>query len=68
MYIEELKIENFRGFKNETKIKFQNGINILIGTNNSGKTTILKSLDLLFSNTSSKYLKAEDFNHNTIIE
>ncbi len=68
MFIKELKIENFRGFKEETIIQFQNGINVLIGANNSGKTTILKSLELLFSNNSSKYLKTEDFNHNTTIE
>ncbi|MEG9320772.1 ATP-dependent nuclease [Fusobacterium varium] len=68
MYIKELEIENFRGFGENTKIEFQDGINVLIGPNNGGKTTILKALELLFSSGSNKKLKIEDFNQNIKIE
>jgi predicted ATP-dependent endonuclease of OLD family len=68
MYIKELEIENFRGFRENTKIEFQDGINVLIGPNNGGKTTILKALELLFSSGSNKKLKIEDFNQNIKIE
>lgn len=68
MYIKELEIENFRGFGKNTKIEFQDGINVLIGPNNGGKTTILKALELLFSSGSNKKLKIEDFNQNIKIE
>ncbi len=64
MYIKELCIENFRGFKNKTVIEFQEGLNVLIGPNNGGKTTILKALELLFSFGSNKKLKIEDFYQN----
>ena len=59
MYIKELEIENFRGFGKNTKIEFQDGINVLIGPNNGGKTTILKALELLFSSGSNKKLKID---------
>lgn len=36
------EIEGLRGFRTSTKIKFNEGINVIIGHNNSGKTTILK--------------------------
>ncbi|WP_294064432.1 AAA family ATPase [uncultured Fusobacterium sp.] len=64
MFIKELHIENFRGFKNKTIIEFQEGLNVLIGPNNGGKTTILKALELLFSFGSNKKLKIEDFHQN----
>ena len=68
MYIQELKLTNFRGFKKCTEIQFSNDINVIVGANNSGKTTIIKALELLFSEGSSKRLSIDDFNHNTSIE
>ena len=46
MYIKELNITNFRGFKKSTKIMFSDNINIIIGANNSGKTTIIKAIKI----------------------
>lgn len=68
MYIKELNITNFRGFKKSTKIMFSDNINIIIGANNSGKTTIIKALELLFSDGTSKRCFIEDFNHGTSID
>lgn len=68
MYIKELNITNFRGFKKSTKIIFSDNINIIIGANNSGKTTIIKALELLFSDGTSKRCFIEDFNHGTSID
>lgn len=68
MYIKSIEIENFRGFKKKTEIEFKNGINVLIGSNNAGKTTILKSLELLFSSKASKKLQIDDFNQNIDID
>lgn len=67
MYIKELNITNFRGFKKNTPIMFNDNINIIIGANNSGKTTIIKALELLFSEGTSKRCFIEDFNHSTSI-
>ena len=43
MWIKKIKIENLRSFEN-AEIEFSKGINILLGANNSGKSTILLSL------------------------
>ena len=43
MYLTELKIRNFRSIK-DIELNFSKGINILIGENNAGKTTIIDAL------------------------
>lgn len=68
MYISELKINGFRTFKEETTIKFHEGINVIIGHNNAGKTTLIKALELLFDVERSKRLSIDDFNKNTTVE
>lgn len=65
MYISELSIENFRSFDENTTVHFNEGTNVIIGQNNAGKTTIIKALDLLFNNKSSKKLSINDFNRNS---
>ncbi|MCI5132154.1 MAG: hypothetical protein D3904_11695, partial [Candidatus Electrothrix sp. EH2] len=44
--IEELEIKNFRGFS-EYRIKDVGQVNLLVGTNNCGKTSILEAVHLL---------------------
>ena len=68
MYISQLSITNFRGFRYNSLIDFHEGINVLIGHNNAGKTTILKALELLFDSTKSKRLLTSDFNRDMTIE
>ena len=65
MYISELSIENFRSFDENTTVHFNEGTNVIIGQNNAGKTTIIKALDFLFNNKSSKKLSINDFNRNS---
>ena len=43
MYIDNLKIQNFRNYKNQ-EINFENKINIFYGDNAQGKTNILESI------------------------
>lgn len=47
MYIASLRIENYRSFR-DILIEFNPGVNALIGENNSGKTTVLHAMALLF--------------------
>lgn len=67
MYISELTLNNFRTFKNETTIHFHEGANVIIGHNNAGKTTVIKALELLFSE-KSKRLSIDDFNKSITIQ
>ena len=60
MHISELRLRNFRCFQN-TSVQFREGLNVIIGENNAGKTTILKALDLVFNNTKSRRLSIDDF-------
>lgn len=68
MYISELKLTNFRGFKDLTTIFFTEGTNVIIGHNNSGKTTVVKAIELLFDTEKNKRLCIDDFNKNIAIE
>ena len=47
MYIAEISIANFRGFSSKKTIELNEKLNIFIGHNNSGKTTIIKALQIL---------------------
>ncbi|MFR0823041.1 MAG: ATP-dependent nuclease [Clostridia bacterium] len=49
MYIEKIEIENFRIFGEKTEIVFQNGLNMLIGENNSGKTAVIDAIRLVLN-------------------
>jgi len=42
----EIRIRNFRCFADQT-VKFRPGVNVLLGENNAGKTTIIKALGLV---------------------
>jgi predicted ATPase len=44
MYISKIKIENYKGFNNHDTIELKQGINLIIGKNNSGKTALLEAL------------------------
>lgn len=46
MYLSSIHVENFRCFADET-IQFCPGVNVLLGENNSGKTTVIRALALV---------------------
>lgn len=46
MYIKEIKISNFRNFK-EALIPFHEGVNVIIGHNNTGKSNLLRAMGLV---------------------
>lgn len=43
MYIKELILTNYRSYQ-EQKLQFEPGINLLIGSNNSGKSSIIRAI------------------------
>jgi predicted ATP-dependent endonuclease of OLD family len=48
MYLKRLKLKNYRLFS-DIDISFQRGMNVLVGKNSSGKSTILEAIDFLLS-------------------
>ena len=54
MFISELLIRNFRSIEKD-KISFKPGKNVLVGKNNSGKSNIVKALDLVLGEKSPVY-------------
>jgi len=63
MYISKIQISNFRNFRRK-EIEFNDGINVLIGHNNAGKTNLIKALSLVIDTQNSKRLEVDDFNKN----
>ncbi|QKF58416.1 ATP-dependent nuclease [Aliarcobacter lanthieri] len=61
MYISKVKITNFRNFKSE-EILFNDGINVIIGQNNAGKSNLIKALSLVLDGERIKRLDIDDFN------
>ena len=54
MKITGVELENIRGFKKSPMISLSPGINIFVGANNSGKSTLLNSILFLQISTSLK--------------
>ena len=81
MYLDELKLWNFRKFGGgediftDTKgirppdlsVRFQNGLNVLIGENDSGKTAIIDAIKLVLKTHSTEWIRVlfEDFYENS---
>ncbi|WP_442508424.1 ATP-dependent nuclease [Novipirellula sp. SH528] len=61
MYIACVQIKNYRCF-NDSTIEFQEGLNVIIGENNGGKTTLLKALALIFNRRGTSRPTVHDFN------
>lgn len=67
MFISNLTIENYRSFKN-ISVDFHEGVNILIGHNNAGKSNLFKALAIIFDRSARKQLFIDDFNKNITLE
>lgn len=64
MYIQKITLRNYRNF-NDFTMKFRKGLNVIIGSNNSGKTGLLYAIRLL-NNTSP--ISVHDFNKNNLLD
>lgn len=63
MYISKIHIKGYRNFKDKI-IEFHEGINVIIGPNNAGKSNLLRALDLVLNAETSKRLTLFDFCRN----
>lgn len=62
MYLSEIVIQNFRQFDDFT-LKFNKGLNLLVGENNAGKSSVIDAIRLVLDTTSAEWvsLKGTDF-------
>ena len=60
MYISKIRIKNYKCFK-ESEIEFRDGLNVILGHNNGGKSTLLDAFALVIDSDKSKRLSAWDF-------
>lgn len=60
MYISEITVKNFRNFEDET-VLLNPGLNVIIGHNNSGKTNLLRALQLVFDRNNNIKPTIDDF-------
>ncbi len=63
MYLSRLYIENYRSIQ-KIDLKFEPGKNVIVGRNNSGKSNILKAIDLVLGEYSPTYNKTENVTEN----
>lgn len=47
MFLERIEIEGYKNFSEKIVIEFQKGLNVLVGENGSGKSTIIDAIRLL---------------------
>lgn len=60
VFLKEINIENFKCFKGRFNLKLNEGLNILVGDNEAGKSSILEAIHLVLSGIfNGKYLKNE---------
>lgn len=62
MYISKVLIQNYKSIK-KLKLNFNCGKNVIVGKNNSGKSNIIKAIDLVLGESSPTYAK-----YNNIVE
>lgn len=64
MYIKEIKISNFRNFK-DASIPFHEGVNVIIGHNNTGKSNLLRAMGLVLGYSNGHRLGTSDLFYET---
>ncbi|OLS25073.1 MAG: Chromosome partition protein Smc [Candidatus Heimdallarchaeota archaeon LC_3] len=60
MRIKTLKIQNYRSYSEEQTIDFTKGINFIVGPNGSGKTNIIRAIQLISQCITEKYLPLDN--------
>lgn len=67
MYISQIHIKGYRNFK-DTIISFYEGLNVIIGPNNGGKSNLLRAIGLIIDNDANRKLGIYDFCRNVSLE
>jgi AAA15 family ATPase/GTPase len=57
MYISKIRVKDYKSFRDSGDIEFKPGINLIVGQNNAGKTTLLEALEMRFETIHHRSLK-----------
>lgn len=60
MYISKIDIEGYKNCKENSKIEFNPGLNIIVGENASGKTTIIDAIRLILRENELSYMNINE--------
>ena len=63
MYISRVIIKNYRSIKDLT-LNFSSGKNVIVGKNNSGKSNIIKAINIVLGENSPTYVKSNNITEN----
>jgi len=63
MYLSKVFIKNYRSIK-ELEVSFKKGKNVIVGRNNSGKSNIVKAIDIVLGERSPDWDKSENISEN----
>lgn len=63
MHVSRVFISNFRSI-DKLDLKFSQGKNVIVGKNNSGKSNVIKAIDLVLGEGSPDYYKSENITEN----
>ena len=61
MYVKNVEIENVKSFRKPEKFTLKDGVNFLVGDNNSGKSTLLEAILFLFEGPSATRWTPDEF-------
>ena len=67
MYIKKIKISNFRNFQ-EASVPFHEGVNVILGHNNTGKSNLLRAIGLVLGFSDGHRLGTSDIFYDTNVE
>ena len=60
MYVKKVNIRDYKCFEGMFSVEFNNGVNILVGDNETGKSTILEATNLALTGiVNGRYLRNE---------
>ena len=59
MYLQKIRLQNFRCFRGPQVVEFNKGLNVLVGENDSGKTAIIDAIRIVMGTTEKSWYRIE---------
>jgi len=59
VYLQKIRLQNFRCFRGPQVVEFNKGLNVLVGENDSGKTAIIDAIRIVMGTTDQSWYRIE---------